>query len=112
VGLFTPTGESLGVLAAGAGFKPEIGVLANNVLINAQKSSLDMGTGRGQMVHVETERAHILARCLNEGSDPLKSQPGKAHVHMVMVLDSDASIGLAKLRMTSVLDRLAEDFRF
>lgn len=112
VGLFTPTGESLGALVSGAAFKAEIGVLANNVLINAQKSSLEMGTGRGQMVHVEAERAHILARCLNEGTDPLKSQPGKAHIHMVVVLDSDASIGMAKLKMISVLDKLAEDFRF
>ena len=89
----------------------EVGVLANNVLLNAQKASIEMGTGRGQQVHVEAERAHILARCLNEGTDPLKSQPGKAHIHMVLVLKSDASIGLAKLRMSSVIEKLAEDFR-
>lgn len=111
VGLFTPTGESLGALTAGNGFKVEIGVLANNVLINAQKSSIEMGAGRGQMVHIEAEKAHILARCLNEGTDALKSQPGKAHVHMVVVLSSDASIGMAKLKMSSVIEKLAEDFR-
>jgi predicted regulator of Ras-like GTPase activity (Roadblock/LC7/MglB family) len=111
VAVFTPAGESMAVLSGGNGFKAEVGVLANNVLINAQKSSLEMGTGRGQQVHIEAEKAHILARCLNEGTDPLKSQPGKAHIHMVMVLTSDASIGLAKLRMSSVIEKLAEDFR-
>jgi len=86
-------------------------VLANAVLINAQKASLEMGTGRGQQVHIEAEKAHILARCLNEGTDPLRSQPGKAHIHMVVVLTNDASIGLAKMRMNSAIDKLAEDFR-
>ena len=70
-----------------------------------------MGTGRGQQVHVEAEKAHFIVRCLNEGTDPLKSQPGKAHIHMVVVLKNDASIGLAKMRMNSVIQRLAEDFR-
>ncbi len=110
-GVFTPTGESLTVVSAGTGFTKEIGVLANNVLMNAQKASLEMGAGRGQQVHIEGEKAQILARCLNEGTDPLKSMPGKAHIHMVVALTSDASIGMAKLRMNSVIDKLAEDFR-
>ncbi|MDX9735234.1 MAG: response regulator [Thermoanaerobaculia bacterium] len=110
-GLFTPTGEALTVYAPGTGFSKEIGILANNVLMNAQKASLEMGAGRGQQVHVEGEKAHILARCLNEGTDPLKSQPGKAHIHMVVALTSDGSIGLAKMRVNQVIEKLAEDFR-
>jgi CheY-like chemotaxis protein len=110
-GVFTPTGESLALVTAGAGFTKEIGVLANNVLMNAQKACLEMGAGRGQQVHIEGEKAHILARCLNEGTDPLKSQPGKTHIHMVMALTSDASIGMAKLRINSTIEKLAEDFR-
>jgi len=91
-GLFTPTGEALAI-HDGAGSKATlktVGVLANNVLMNAQKASLEMGTGRGQLVHVEAENAHIIVRCLNEGTDPLKSQPGKAHIHLVLFLTSDA----------------------
>jgi predicted regulator of Ras-like GTPase activity (Roadblock/LC7/MglB family) len=110
-GLFTPTGEVLAIHAPGTGFSKEIGILANNVLMNAQKASLEMGAGRGQQVHIEGEKAHILARCLNEGTDPLKSQPGKAHVHMVVALTSDGSIGLAKMRLNQVIEKLAEDFR-
>ncbi|MBI5590335.1 MAG: response regulator [Deltaproteobacteria bacterium] len=112
-GLFTPAGETIGILAA-PGSKSNletVGVLANNVLMNAQKASLEMGAGRGQLVHVETERAHIIAQCLNEGTDPLKSQTGKAHVHLVLFLTADASIGLAKMKINSVIQSLADDCR-
>ncbi|QDG53963.1 response regulator [Persicimonas caeni] len=113
VGIFTPNGESLAMLA-GDGYKDKLktmGVLANNVLLNAQKASLDMGAGRGQLVHVMAEEAHILVRCLNEGDDPLKSAPGKAHYHTVLVLENDNGLGMAKLKLNSVIAKLADDFR-
>lgn len=110
-GLFTPTGEQLCLLGAEGVNLKEVGVLANNVLMNAQKASLEMGTGRGQQVHVEAEHAHILVRCLNEGTDPLRSMPGKAHIHLVLILKEDASIGMAKLKINSVIAKMAEDFR-
>lgn len=112
-GLFTPTGEVIGLYVTGNSKSnmETIGVLANNVLMNAQKASLEMGTGRGQLVHVEAERAHILVRCLNEGTDPLKSQPGKAHIHLVLFLTSEASIGMAKMRLNSSIQTLADDCR-
>ena len=110
-GVFTPTGETLGLLGSDKINLKEIGVLANNVLMNAQKASLDMGTGRGQLVHVEAEHAHIIVRCLNEGTDPLRSQPGKAHIHLVLILTSEASLGLAKMKVGKIIETLAEDFR-
>lgn len=110
-GLFTPTGEQLCLLGAEGVNLKEVGVLANNVLMNAQKASLEMGTGRGQQVHVEAEHAHILVRCLNEGTDPLRSMPGKAHIHLVLILKEDASIGMAKLKINAVITKMAEDFR-
>ena len=109
--VYTPTGEPMATLAGESQHLKEVGILANNVLLNAQKASIEMGTGRGQQVHVEAERAHIFARCLNEGTDPLKSQPGKAHIHLVLVLKNDSAIGLAKLRMNSVIEKLAEEYR-
>jgi CheY-like chemotaxis protein len=111
IGVYTPQGEALDLLTADGGFTKDVGVLANNVLMNAQKASLEMGAGRGQFVHIEGEKAHVLARCCNEGTDPLKSQPGKAHIHVVLALRSDDSIGLAKMRLNSVAVRLADDFR-
>ncbi len=109
--VFTPTGEQLVMLEGDVQRLKEVGILANNVLLNSQKASLEMGAGRGQQVHVEGEKAHILVRCLNEGTDPIKSQPGKAHFHLVLVLKNDSSIGLAKMRMNSAVQTLADDFR-
>jgi predicted regulator of Ras-like GTPase activity (Roadblock/LC7/MglB family) len=109
--LFTPTGEQLVMLEGDAQRLKEVGILANNVLLNSQKASLEMGAGRGQQVHVEGEKAHILVRCLNEGTDPIKSQPGKAHIHLVLVLKNDSAIGLAKMRMNATIQQLAEEFR-
>jgi CheY-like chemotaxis protein/predicted regulator of Ras-like GTPase activity (Roadblock/LC7/MglB family) len=109
--LYTPTGEPLVVLQGDNQHLKDVGILANAVLLNAQKASLEMGTGRGQQVHVHAEKAHIFARCLNEGTDPVKSVPGKAHIHLVLIIKDESSIGLAKMRVNSVIERLAEDFR-
>ncbi len=109
--VFTPAGEELVMVPGAVTNIKEVGVLANAVLLNAQKASLEMGAGRGQVVHIEGERAHILVRCLNEGTDPVKSQPGRAHIHTVLVLKPEASLGMAKLRLSSIAEKLAEDFR-
>lgn len=113
VALFTPQGEPIAMVeATGGEFNlQKIGVLANNTLMNAQKASLDMGTGRGQLVHVVAESANIIIRCLNEGNDPLKSEPGKAHIHMVLILKDDSSLGLAKLKVNMIIESLAPDLR-
>ncbi|MDH4231873.1 MAG: response regulator [Nitrospirota bacterium] len=111
-GCFTPTGETLSIFSTDIDNIKEIGILANNVLMNAQKASLEMGTGRGQLVHIQTESGcQIIVRCLNEGTDPLKSQPGKAHIHLVLVLKNDSSLGMAKMKVASVAEKLASDFR-
>ena len=111
VGILTPTGEPLVMLPAGELNLTEIAILANNILVNAQKASQDMGVGSCEMIHIETDRIHILVRCLNEGKDPFKVHPGKAHIHLVLVLSSEAGIGLAKLKMASAIKSLADDFR-
>jgi CheY-like chemotaxis protein len=111
VGILTPTGEPLVMLPAGELNLMEIAILANNILVNAQKASQDMGAGSCEMIHIETDRIHMLVRCLNEGEDPFKVHPGKAHIHLVLVLSSEAGIGLAKLKMASVIKLLADDFR-
>jgi CheY-like chemotaxis protein/predicted regulator of Ras-like GTPase activity (Roadblock/LC7/MglB family) len=109
--VYTPSGEPLVMVQGDNQHLKDVGVLANAVLLNAQKASLEMGTGRGQQVHIQAEKAHIFARCLNEGTDPIKSQPGKSHIHLVLILKDDSSIGMAKMRVNSVIERLAEDFR-
>jgi CheY-like chemotaxis protein len=109
--VFTPTGEELVMLPGSVQNVKDVGVLANAVLMNAQKASLEMGAGRGQLVHVEGEKSHILVRCHNEGTDPLRSQPQRAHIHTVLILKPDASLGMAKLKLSQIVEKLAEDFR-
>jgi len=110
--VFSPTGEPLATHTANANFNmAEVGVLANNTLLNAQKASLEMGAGRGQLIHIEADRAHILARCVNEGKDPVKSEPGKAHYHMILLLANDNAIGMAKLRLNQVAESMAPELR-
>jgi CheY-like chemotaxis protein/predicted regulator of Ras-like GTPase activity (Roadblock/LC7/MglB family) len=110
-GVFNPTGEELALLPGSVTNIRDVGVVANAVLLNAQKASLEMGAGRGQVVHIEGEKSHILVRCMNEGTDPLKSQPGRAHIHAVLVLKPEASLGMAKMRLAQAVEKLAEDFR-
>lgn len=113
VGILTPTGEPIVMLPAAAEELnlTEIAVLANNILINAQKASREMDIGSCKMIHMETDRIHLLARCLNEGQDSFIDYPDKVHIHMVLMLSCEASIGLAKMKMASVIKSLADDFR-
>lgn len=85
--------------------------LANNLLVHAQKTSLDMGFGRCQFTYIHTEKALILARCLNEGRNPLRAEPGKCHIHLILLFDNPDSLGIAKLEINKVIQSLAEDFR-
>ncbi len=113
VALFTPTGEILAKLPAPDSpfVLDKVGVLANNVLINAQKATKELDDGVAQLLTINAERAQILVYCFNEGEDPIHSEPGKAHIHLVLVLTSDASLGMAKMRIPSLIRQLADDFR-
>jgi len=111
VGILTPTGEPIMMLPAGESNLMEIAILANNVLVNAQKASQEMDIGSCKMIHIETDRIHLLARCFNEGEDSFRACSGKVHIHMILMLSCEAGIGLAKLKMASVIKLLADDFR-
>jgi predicted regulator of Ras-like GTPase activity (Roadblock/LC7/MglB family) len=88
-----------------------IATLANNVLVNAQKTALDMGFGNCPLTCVHTDKALILLRCLNEGRNPLRAEPGKSHIHLVLLVDNPDSFGIARLEINRVIESLAEDFR-
>lgn len=112
VGILTATGEPIVMLPAAEELNlMEIAVLANNILVNAQKASQEMDIGSCKMIHIETDRIHLLARCLNEGQDSFNAYSDKVHIHMVLMLSCEAGIGLAKMKMASVIKSLADDFR-
>ncbi|XCN71542.1 MAG: hypothetical protein Q3M24_14605 [Candidatus Electrothrix aestuarii] len=88
-----------------------IAFLANNVLRTAEKASRDMGLGRSHLTFMHTEKALVLARCLNEGHNPLGAEPGKCHIHLILLIDNPNSFGIARIEIGNVVELLAEDFR-
>jgi len=100
--LLTAEGEVLESVSKGRQNLEVVSVLANNLLRTSQKACLEMGTGRGTQIHIEAEKGHILARCFNQGANPLATQEGKVHVHLFMVLGANANLGMAKMRLASV----------
>lgn len=111
VGVFSPDGEMVANYNASQIPLAEIGALANDILLKAQKTTETMGVGRGQMVHVEAPKGHVICRCLNEGTDFTTSVSGRAHLHLVLLISSDGNVALGKMKANSAIQELAEFFR-
>ncbi len=114
VGVFTPKGELLARFSV-PGYKGDVkkvGILASNMLANAQRASLEMGAGHTSTIHIEAPGAQILAITYNEAPDSMRTVPGKAHFNLIMELASDSGIGLAKMRLESIVQELVPDLRF
>ncbi len=109
--LFTPGGRLLAKCEPVDINLELVGTLANNVLRTAEKASLDMGFGHSHFIFFHTKKALVLLRCLNEGKNPLGPDPGKCHIHLVLLVDNPNSLGIAKLEIKTVVESLAEDFR-
>jgi len=109
-GAFSPQGEMVAEVNTGQSLA-ELGALANDVLLKSQKTTDIMGVGRGNMIHITAPRANILVRCLNENTDFAANEPGRAHVHMVLVLEPEGNLALAKMRLEKAILSIAESFR-
>lgn len=111
VGVFSSDGEMIEELASSDMHLPEVGALANDVLLKAQESTDTMGVGRGSLIHIIAPKANILVRCLNENTDFHKSEAGRVHVHMILVLEADGNIALAKMQIDKAIMEVAEALR-
>lgn len=111
VGVFTPNGEMASEVNTSNMKLGEIGSMANDVLLKAQKATDIMNVGRGNVVHIEAPKAHVFARCLNENADFSKTEAGKAHIHVVMLLAKDANLAMGKIKLESVTQEVAGSFR-
>lgn len=110
-GIFSPEGELIHELNLAKMKLGEVGALANDILLKAQKSTEIMGVGRGKMVHIEAPKAHILVRCLNESTDFTQTTTGRAHIHMAVIIDTEGSFAMAKMRLASIIQEIAPLFR-
>jgi CheY-like chemotaxis protein len=111
VGAFSANGEMVAECNANGANLAELGALANDVLLKAQKTTEIMNVGRGQLVHVEAPKAHVICRCLNESTDFAANTAGRAHVHMVLILNKDGNVAMGKMKISSVIQEVAEFFR-
>jgi CheY-like chemotaxis protein len=111
VGAFSANGEMVAEVSVNGTNLAELGALANDVLLKAQKTTEIMKVGRGQLVHVEAPKAHVICRCLNEATDFAANASGRAHVHMVLILNKDGNVAMGKMKVSSVIQEVAEFFR-
>ena len=111
VGAFSANGEMVAECNVNGTNLAELGALANDVLLKAQKTTEIMNVGRGQLVHVEAPKAHVICRCLNESTDFAASSAGRAHVHLVLILNKDGNVAMGKMKVASVIQEVAEFFR-
>lgn len=111
--LVTPGGETIQVLESPKSVLDlnQVGALANTVLTNAKKAVQEFSSGAAQFIHIEAENHHILGRCLNEAGNPLNTEPGRAHIHLFLILTNANSLGMAKILMQKVIAALAVNFR-
>lgn len=111
--LVTPNGETIQVLESPQSVLDlnQVGALANTVLTNAKKVVQEFSSSAAQFVHIEAENHHILGRCFNEAGNPLNTEPGRAHIHLFLILTNGNSLGMAKIIMQKVIAALATKFR-
>jgi len=110
-GIFSPNGELVAQVNKTDMKLAEIGSIANDVLLKAQKATDVMAVGRGNSVHVQAPKAHVIARCLNENTDFSNTEAGKAHIHMVLMLNHDGNLAMGKMKLESVIGEVAGSFR-
>ena len=53
----------------------------------------------------------MICRCLNEATDFAANASGRAHVHMVLILNKDGNVAMGKMKISSVIQEVAEFFR-
>jgi CheY-like chemotaxis protein/predicted regulator of Ras-like GTPase activity (Roadblock/LC7/MglB family) len=111
VGVFSPNGEMAASVTGGTVKLDELGAIANDVLLRAQKATEVMGVGRGNMVHIQAPKAQVIARCLNEATDFAATQSGRAHIHMVLVLGQEGNLAMGKMKLDAIIQEIAPAFR-
>jgi predicted regulator of Ras-like GTPase activity (Roadblock/LC7/MglB family) len=111
-GVLSHNGELIMELSTECVNIAELGSLTSDMLRKAQTVAEITGFGRSQLVYFETEKAHIFSRCLNE-SNTKSATPSSslAHVHMVMVVDKEGSVPMAKMHLENIIKEVDEHFR-
>jgi len=111
-GVFTHAGEKMTMIGPDdiSTNIPGICDLAINFFSTLKEKAHDLGTGVGKMIHITTELSHILIKSFRiKVHDDLEDEQTIPFV-FVIILQSDASIGLANLKITSITRDLNKMF--
>ena len=111
VAVFSAQGEMVEGFANGKLDIKTAGTFANNALLNAQKATDQMGVGRGNLVQIRAPGASVIMRCLNESTDFAQTSQGKAHFHVVVVLEPEGNVGMASMLLDKVVGKIADELR-
>ena len=109
--VLSPSGAVLASLAPGDVDLETIAEEANRTLVQSKEALCEMGAGRGELVYIEGSEARILAQCIDETDDGVGFQPGRAHIHGVLVLRPEGQFGMGKLRLAEAMGTLRELYR-
>ncbi len=101
-GVFSPDGEFVDGDTEISGLRMEVlGSLLNDVLVGAQQMAKDSGFGHADFIQINSDAGMMLAKSYDKD--------GK-HFHTVMFLKPDGNIAMAKMKLNSVVEALAEEF--
>ena len=111
VAVFTAQGEIIDAISQRGVDVKAIGMFANNALLNAQKATDQMGVGRGNLMQIRAPQATVIMRCLNEATDFAATKEGKAHFHVIAIMDPEGNNGMAVMLLDGACDKIAEELR-
>ncbi len=111
VALFTAQGEMIESETVGKYDIKSAGMYANNALLNAQKATDQMGVGRGNLVQIRAPQANVLMRCFNEATDFAATKEGKAHFHVIVIMDPEGNMGMATMILDKIVGKIADELR-
>jgi len=79
-----------------------IGSLIAEVMLDAQEMVIKVGMGSADRIHIETGNAHIFGKRLEKPTDGSKVNAHHKEWFLILVCSSQTSIGMAKVRLSSV----------
>ena len=103
--IYSDKGENLTIIdtAKNSLNIPDICQLALNFFTVIQEKSFDLGTGIGKMIHINTDKAHILAKTISISLKVYDNEKKELPLILVLVLESGTNIGLANLKTSTII---------
>ncbi len=107
-GVFDDRGVLIEELSLAGDLKlADMGLLTSEALKKTHDLAISMGAGKMRFLQMTSTTANILAQCLSNRFDAST----KAIAHIVLVLGPRGATALGKLKLNSVAEEIAGEFR-